>query len=126
MYLAHHILWRGILPSWENVWAVQEFPMPETYTQVRTFCGLVGHYRMFIKGFANIACPLYDMLGKEVKMGPVDLPPMYINMTPKGETEGVLAFIVPAAGHHTEYIGMPDTRVSNGLWPSHKRGSGGP
>ena len=75
MYLAHHISWRGILPSWENVWAMQEFLMPETYTQVRAFCGLVGHYRRFIKGFANIACPLYNMLGKEVKMGPVDLPP---------------------------------------------------
>ena len=75
MYLAHHILWRGIMPSQENVWAVQEFLMPETYTQVHTFCGLAGHYRRFIKGFANIACPLYDVLGKEVKMGLVDLPP---------------------------------------------------
>ena len=75
VYIAHHVLRRGILPSWENVWAVQEFPMPETYTQVRAFCGLVGHYRRFIKGFANIACPLYDVLGKEVKMDPVDLSP---------------------------------------------------
>ena len=53
---------------------MQEFPMPKTYTQVCAFCGLVGHYRRFVKGFANIAHPLYDMLGKEVKMGPVDLP----------------------------------------------------
>ena len=75
MYLAHQISWRGILPSWENVWAMQEFLMPETYTQVRAFCGLAGHYRRFIKGFADIVCPLYDVLGKEVKMGPVDLPP---------------------------------------------------
>ena len=75
VYLAHHILQRGILPSRENVRAMQEFPMPETYTQVRAFCGLAGHYRRFIKGFTNIARPLYDMLGKEVKMGPVDLPP---------------------------------------------------
>ena len=75
MYLAHHISLRGILPSWENVWAVQEFPMPETYMQVHAFCGLAGHYRMFIKGFANIACLLYDMSGKEVKMGLMDLPP---------------------------------------------------
>ena len=75
VYLAHHVSWRGILPSGENVQAMQEFPMPETYTQVCAFCGLVGHYRRFIKGFANIACPLYDMLGKEVKMGLVDLPP---------------------------------------------------
>ena len=49
--------------------------MPETYMQVHAFCRLAGHYRRFIKGFANIAHPLYDMLGKEVKMGLVDLPP---------------------------------------------------
>ena len=75
VYLAHHVLLRGILPSRENMRAVQEFPMPETYMQVHAFCGLAGHHRRFIKGFANIACPLYNMLGKEVKMGPVDLPP---------------------------------------------------
>ena len=75
VYLAHHILQRGILPSQENVRAMQEFPMPKTYMQVHAFCGLAGHYRRFIKGFANIAYPLYDVLGKEVKMGPVDLLP---------------------------------------------------
>ena len=75
VYLAHRVSQRGILPSQENVWAVQEFPMPKTYMQVHAFCGLVGHYRRFIKGFANIARPLYDMLGEEVKMGLVDLPP---------------------------------------------------
>ena len=75
MYLAHHILQRGILPSQENVLAVQEFLMPKTHMQVHMFCRLVGHYRRFIKGFTNIVCPVYDVLGKEVKMGPVDLPP---------------------------------------------------
>ena len=49
--------------------------MPKTYTQVCAFCRLARHYRRFIKGFANIVHPLYDVLGKEVKMGPVDLPP---------------------------------------------------
>ena len=48
--------------------------MPETYTQVCAFCRLVGHYGRFIKGFANIAHPLYEVLGKEVKMSPMDLP----------------------------------------------------
>ena len=75
VYLAHHVSQRGILPSQENVWAMHEFLMPKTYTQVCEFCGLAGHYRRFIKGFTNITCPLYDVLGKEVKMGPVDLPP---------------------------------------------------
>ena len=49
--------------------------MPETYMQVHAFCRLAGHYHRFIKGFINIARPLYDVLGKEVKMGPVNLSP---------------------------------------------------
>ena len=46
-----------------------------TYTQVRVFCGLAGLYHCFIKGFAHLAHPLYDILDDEVKMGPVTLPP---------------------------------------------------
>ena len=53
--------------------AVEDFPMPETYTQVCAFCGLACHYRYFIKGFTLIVWPLYHVLGKEVKMGPVQL-----------------------------------------------------
>ena len=97
MYLAHHISQRGILPSQENVWVMQEFPMPETYTQIRAFCGLVGHYRRFIKGFTNIACTLYDVLGKEVKMGPVDLLPKAqeaMNIL-KGEVQSTPILVFP-------------------------------
>ena len=43
--------------------------------QVSAFCGLAGHYCHFIKSFTHLAHPLYDILGKEVKMGPVMLPP---------------------------------------------------
>ena len=49
--------------------------MPETFTQVCTFCKLVGHYRHFIRGFPNITRLLYGVVGKEVKMGPAQLPP---------------------------------------------------
>ena len=49
--------------------------MPETYTEIRAFCGLSGHYRRFIRNFACIARTLYDLLGDEVKMGPVTLTP---------------------------------------------------
>ena len=75
VYLAHHVSHEGIHPSKENMCMVEEFPIPETFIQVRMFCGLAGHYRHFIKGFAHIARPLYDLLGKEVKMGLVQLPP---------------------------------------------------
>ena len=49
--------------------------MPETYTEVRAFCGLSGHYRHFIRNFACLAHALYDLLGDEVKIGPVMLTP---------------------------------------------------
>ena len=49
--------------------------MPETYTEVRAFCGLSGHYRHFIRNFAHLAHELYDLLGDEVKMGLVTLTP---------------------------------------------------
>ena len=75
VYLAHNISDEGIHPSRENVHAIEEFPMPETFTQVHAFCGLVGHYWCCIKGFPHILRPLYDVLGKQVKMGPVQLPP---------------------------------------------------
>ena len=71
--MAYHISHKGICPSRKNV-CVIEFPVPESFTQVRTFYGLVGHYQHFIKGFAHIVRPLYKVLGKEVKMGPVQLP----------------------------------------------------
>ena len=49
--------------------------MPENFTQVHAFCRLVGHCWCFINGFTHIARALYDVLGKEVKMGLVQLPP---------------------------------------------------
>ena len=75
VYLVYHVSCEGIHPSKENIHVIEEFPMPETYMQVRVFCGLAGCYCHFIKGFTHLACPLYDILGKEVKMGPVTLPP---------------------------------------------------
>ena len=49
--------------------------MPKTFTQVCAFCRLVGHYWHFIKEFTHIVRPLYNVLGQEVKMGLVQLPP---------------------------------------------------
>ena len=60
-YLAHHISKRGVLPSKKNLEAIARCPPPDTFTKVKSFVGLIGHYRHFIKGFANIAAPLYDL-----------------------------------------------------------------
>ena len=77
-YLAHHVSKKGVLPSKKNLEAIAECPPPDTYTKVKSFVGLVGHYRCFIKGFANIAAPLYDLTSgenKDKKSGHLDLPP---------------------------------------------------
>ena len=76
-YLAHHVSKEGVLPSKKNLEAIAQCPPPDTYTKVKSFVGLVGHYRRFIKGFANIAAPLYDLTSgenKDKKSEHLDLP----------------------------------------------------
>ena len=68
---------RGVLPSKKNLEAIAQCPPPDTYTKVKSFVGLVGHYRHFIKGFTNIAAPLYDLTSgenKDKKSEHLDLP----------------------------------------------------
>ena len=66
-YLAHHVSKKGVLPSKKNLEAIAECPPPDTYTKVKSFVGLLGHYRHFIKGFTNIATPLYDLASRKNK-----------------------------------------------------------
>ena len=76
-YLAHHVSKKGVLPSKKNLESITQCPPPDTYTKVKSFVGLVGHYRHFIKGFAKIVAPLYDLTSgenKDKKSERVDLP----------------------------------------------------
>ena len=77
--------------------AIEEFPTLETFTQVCAFCRLAGHYQHLIKGFAHIVRPLYDILGKEVKMGPVQLPPEAQELvgTLKGKIQSAPVLVFP-------------------------------
>ena len=52
-------------PSNSNLKAIAKCALPQTYTEVCVFLGLVDHYRRFIKGFACIAQPLNDHLTGE-------------------------------------------------------------
>ena len=64
-YLAHKVSKAGIHPSDINVKAIAEYAPPQTYTEIRAFLGLVGHYRSFIKGFTQNAQPLNEHLAGE-------------------------------------------------------------
>ena len=78
-YLAHHVSWKGVLPSKKNLESIAQCPPPDTYTKVKSFVGLVGHYRCFIKGFAKIAAPLYDLTSGDNK----DKKSEHVNLSPE-------------------------------------------
>ena len=76
-YLSHHVSKRGVLSSKKNLEAIAQCLPPDTYTKIKSFVGLVGLYRHFIKGFANIAAPLYNLTSgenKDKKSEHLDLP----------------------------------------------------
>ena len=64
-FLAHKVSKADIHPSDINVKAIAEYAPLQTYTEIRAFLGLVGYYRCFIKGFAQIAQPLNEHLAGE-------------------------------------------------------------
>lgn len=63
-FLGHLISAAGVETCSEKIRAVEEWPTPTTVRQVRSFLGLAGHYRDFIKGYASIAAPLHALTGK--------------------------------------------------------------
>ena len=63
-YRGHIVGDREVRPEVAKVQAVKEFPIPTTKRRVRAFLGLMGYYRKFIPGFADIASPLTDLTKK--------------------------------------------------------------
>ena len=78
IYLAPHVSEDGVKPSKKDVASIIACSPPKTYTNIRSFTGVIGHYRHFIKGFAHKAAPLYDLISgdnKDKKSEPVELSP---------------------------------------------------
>jgi hypothetical protein len=65
-FLGHVIGVDGIKPMQDKVAAIIDWAAPANVTEVRSFLGLTGYYRRFIRGYAALALPLTHLTKDEV------------------------------------------------------------
>lgn len=61
-YLGHIVSAHGISPDPRKVEKLRTYPIPKSVRDVRAFLGFTGYYRRFIRSFAIIAEPLFELL----------------------------------------------------------------
>nr|GFA70755.1 reverse transcriptase [Tanacetum cinerariifolium] len=66
-FLGHIFSAEGITMDPAKVEAITKWPRPTSVTEVRSFLGLAGYYRRFVKGFSRLALPLTKLMRKGEK-----------------------------------------------------------
>lgn len=67
-FLGHIVTTEGIKPNPKKIEVIKNFPIPKTVTEIKSFLGLLGYYRKFIKDFSKITKPLTQCLQKDQRI----------------------------------------------------------
>ena len=66
-FLGHIVSAEGIRVDPTKIEATVNWKPPRNVTEVRSFLGITGYYRRFVRGFSIIASPLTKLLSKGIK-----------------------------------------------------------
>lgn len=64
-FLGHIVGVNGVKVDPKKVEVVQQWPVPTTVHQLRSFLGLANYFRKFIQGYSSLVKPLTDLLRNE-------------------------------------------------------------
>ena len=83
-FLGHVLTKDGMKPNPNKIKIIQDLELPKTEKQIKSFLGMTGYYRKFVKDYAKVAQPITKYLKKGAKINVKD--PTYIEAFEKLKT----------------------------------------
>jgi len=65
-FLGHILTKEGIKPNPNKIAIIEKLLLPRTEKQIKSFLGITGYYRKFIKDYAKVAQPITKYLKKKM------------------------------------------------------------
>ncbi|GBG90849.1 hypothetical protein CBR_g51355 [Chara braunii] len=95
LYLGYEISAEGLKPDDAKVASIRDWPRPQSVTEMRSFLGMTGYNRTFVKNYSIVAAPLSDLTR-------LDTPREWTN-----ECEAAFRHLKHALTHY-EVLKLPD------------------